>query len=166
MKKKQILLIIILSVITFVSVVYLAGLLYFRSHFLPGTKMNGVEVSFLNQQETQELLDLLPVKLLIKEKDREGKETISEELELFNGDGMVLQYMAQKADHYQNATLWFLSLFQEKQLPYLIVWNKSDLLNEVPDAKEHEIWVSATEGTNIWECNQYFLEVLLNQLAL
>ena len=52
MKKKQILLIIILSVITFVSVVYLAGLLYFRSHFLPGTKMNGVEVSFLNQEET------------------------------------------------------------------------------------------------------------------
>ncbi len=116
MKKKQILLIIILSVITFVSVVYLAGLLYFRSHFLPGTKMNGVEVSFLNQQETQELLDLLPVKLLIKEKDREGKETVSEELELFNGDGMDLQYLAQTADHYQNAALWFLSLFHEKQL--------------------------------------------------
>jgi [FeFe] hydrogenase H-cluster maturation GTPase HydF len=54
----------------------------------------------------------------------------------------------------QPADQQLLALFQEKQLPYLIVWNKSDLLNEVPDAKEHEIWVSATEGTNIWECKE------------
>lgn len=54
----------------------------------------------------------------------------------------------------QPADQQLLALFQEKKLPYLIVWNKSDLLNEVPAAKEHEIWVSATEGTNIWECKE------------
>ncbi len=116
MKKKQIPWIIVLSVIVFLAIFYLAGLLYFRTHFLPGTRMNGVEVSFLNQTETQKLLDLMPVRLMIDQKDREGKDTISEELELLNGDGMDLQYLAEKADHYQNVPLWFASLFNEKQL--------------------------------------------------
>lgn len=47
-----------------------------------------------------------------------------------------------------------LSLFREKNLPYLIVWNKSDLLNLVPQPNEHEIWVSAVNGTNIQECKE------------
>ena len=47
-----------------------------------------------------------------------------------------------------------LTLFQEKQLPYLIVWNKSDLLDSIPNASDHEIWVSAVKGSNIWECKE------------
>ena len=47
-----------------------------------------------------------------------------------------------------------LSLFREKELPYLIVWNKSDLLETVPAPTAHEIYVSATEKTNIWECKE------------
>ncbi len=47
-----------------------------------------------------------------------------------------------------------LSLFREKELPYLIVWNKSDLLSTVPTPGEHEIYVSATEQTNIWACKE------------
>ena len=44
-----------------------------------------------------------------------------------------------------------LAMFQAKQLPYLIVWNKSDLLSTIPSPSEHEIYVSATETENIWE---------------
>ena len=47
-----------------------------------------------------------------------------------------------------------LALFREKQLPYLIVWNKADLLETVPSPGEHEIYVSATEKTNIWACKE------------
>lgn len=47
-----------------------------------------------------------------------------------------------------------LALFHEKKLPYLIVWNKADLLETVPTPSEHEIYVSATEQTNIWECKE------------
>lgn len=47
-----------------------------------------------------------------------------------------------------------LSLFREKELPYLIVWNKLDLLSDVPTPGEHEIYVSATEQTNIWACKE------------
>ena len=38
------------------------------------------------------------------------------------------------------------SLFREKQLPYLIVWNKCDLLSVIPAAAGNEIYVSATQG--------------------
>ena len=47
-----------------------------------------------------------------------------------------------------------LDLFQAKQIPYLIVWNKCDLLNAVPEPEEHEIWVSAAEGHRIWELKE------------
>ncbi len=43
----------------------------------------------------------------------------------------------------------FLSLVNEKKIPYLIAHNKSDLLSAVPDGKDHEIWVSATEKQGI-----------------
>jgi lipoprotein-anchoring transpeptidase ErfK/SrfK len=116
MRKKKILPILFCSILMLFAVLYLAGLFYFRSHFLPNTKMNGIEVSFLNEKETGELLDLIPVKLTVKEKDREGKETISEELELISGQGMNLHYAMQKISHYQNPYLWFLSSFKEKRL--------------------------------------------------
>lgn len=42
-----------------------------------------------------------------------------------------------------------LSLFQERGLPHLIVWNKCDLLEALPAAGEGELYVSAKEGTNL-----------------
>ena len=58
------------------------------------------------------------------------------------------------AEGMQTADRQLIKLFQEKQLPFLIVWNKSDLMEEIPAAAEHEIWVSAKNGTNIWECKE------------
>ncbi len=40
-------------------------------------------------------------------------------------------------------------LFQEKQLPYLVVYNKSDLLEPCPRADENEMYVSALTGAGI-----------------
>ncbi len=43
-----------------------------------------------------------------------------------------------------------LALFQEKEIPYITVWNKQDLLEETPAAGEHDIWVSALHGKGIY----------------
>ena len=47
-----------------------------------------------------------------------------------------------------------IGLFQERQLPYVIAWNKADLLQEVPAASANEIYVSAEQNTNIWELKE------------
>ena len=40
------------------------------------------------------------------------------------------------------------------RIPYLIAWNKSDLLKEIPEAGEQEIYVSAQEQFQIWELKE------------
>ncbi len=44
--------------------------------------------------------------------------------------------------------------FEDKKIPYVIVWNKADLLPEVPAAGEKEIYVSAKDGSNIYELKE------------
>ncbi len=44
--------------------------------------------------------------------------------------------------------------FEDKKIPYVIVWNKADLLPEVPAAGEKEIYVSAKDGRNIYELKE------------
>lgn len=50
----------------------------------------------------------------------------------------------------QTADQELVELFQKKEIPYLVVYNKADLVQSVPEDGENEIWVSATEGTNIY----------------
>ena len=47
-----------------------------------------------------------------------------------------------------------LELFRAKGIPYLIAWNKSDLLKGIPEAGEQEIYVSAQEQFQIWELKE------------
>lgn len=47
-----------------------------------------------------------------------------------------------------------IAMFKRKEIPYIIAWNKSDLLAGLPEAKENEIYVSAAEGTNIYELKE------------
>lgn len=53
-----------------------------------------------------------------------------------------------------------ISIFKEKEIPYLIVKNKSDLLENVPVAKENEIYVSAVNKTAIHECKEMIGKML------
>lgn len=50
----------------------------------------------------------------------------------------------------QSTDLELLKLFEERDIPYLIAYNKCDKLNCVPSDTENEIYVSATQGTNIY----------------
>ena len=47
--------------------------------------------------------------------------------------------------------LELLDIFRAKNIPYLVVWNKSDLLSKIPIAKPEEIFVSATTKFQITE---------------
>ena len=54
----------------------------------------------------------------------------------------------------QTADQELVELFQKKEIPYLVVYNKADLVQSVPEDGENEIWVSATKGTNIYELKE------------
>lgn len=47
-----------------------------------------------------------------------------------------------------------LALFREKEIPYLVVYNKSDLITVVPAAEEQEIYVSALKKKAVCELKE------------
>lgn len=44
--------------------------------------------------------------------------------------------------------------FRKKGIPYIIAYNKSDQCEKTPLDRENEIWISAQEGTNIYELKE------------
>ncbi len=44
-----------------------------------------------------------------------------------------------------------ISLFESKKIPYIIAYNKIDLLGNIPDNKDNEIYISAVKDKNITE---------------
>lgn len=47
-----------------------------------------------------------------------------------------------------------ISIIKAKDIPYIIVHNKSDLLSEIPNGTDNTIWVSAEKGLNITELKE------------
>lgn len=47
-----------------------------------------------------------------------------------------------------------IAMFQTKELPYIVAFNKSDLLDQLPAASENEIYVSAAKNLNIYELKE------------
>ena len=45
-------------------------------------------------------------------------------------------------------------LFRDKEIPYIIVYNKSDLLEEIPASSGHTLYVSAMTGAGIFELKE------------
>lgn len=54
----------------------------------------------------------------------------------------------------QPADRELIGLFEARKIPYLIAWNKADLLGEVPAPGERELYVSAATGANIYELKE------------
>lgn len=51
-------------------------------------------------------------------------------------------------------------LFEERKIPYIIAYNKCDLIENLPEAESNEIYISAVKNTNIYE-----LKELISSLA-
>ena len=47
-----------------------------------------------------------------------------------------------------------IDFFKEKKIPYIVAYNKSDLLENVPEAEKNEIYVSAKNDRNIYELKE------------
>ena len=47
-----------------------------------------------------------------------------------------------------------IDFFKEKKIPYIVAYNKSDLLESVPEAEKNEIYVSAKNDRNIFELKE------------
>lgn len=47
-----------------------------------------------------------------------------------------------------------ITLFKDKNIPYVVAYNKSDLLDKKVNLKENEIYVSAKDKTNIYELKE------------
>ena len=56
-----------------------------------------------------------------------------------------------------------IKLVKEKNIPYVIVYNKIDLLSEIPAATENEIYVSALQKTNINELKELVAKISAGQ---
>ena len=71
---------------------------------------------------------------------------------LRQADVAVLVVDAQKG--LQKADNELVELFKQRRLPYVIVYNKADLLSEIPPETENEIYVSAKTGAGIHELKE------------
>jgi len=58
-----------------------------------------------------------------------------------------------------------ISQINEKNIPYILVYNKSDLLTEVPELQENAIWVSAKSGANINKLKEMIANMLQNSVT-
>lgn len=60
--------------------VYVGGIFFFKTHFLPGSKINGVDCSFKTEKQTQEYMreEVSVYTLAINERD-EGREKLEAE---------------------------------------------------------------------------------------
>ena len=108
-------------------------------------------------RKAMELLPIGPVLIIDTPGfDDEGslgeKRVLKTKQELNRTDVAVLVVDASEGMQFCDRQL--LDLFAVKQVPYLIVWNKSDLLDAVPEPTDQEIWVSAVQNTNIWELKE------------
>lgn len=108
-------------------------------------------------QKAMELLPLGPVMIIdtpgFDDVGELGEKRIQKTKQILNRtDIAVLVVDAQRGLAATDKQL--LALIQEKELPYLIIYNKSDLLESIPAEEEHSIYISALEKIGIQECKE------------
>ena len=108
-------------------------------------------------KKAMELLPLGPVVIIdtpgIDDEGELGEMRVKRAMQTLNlTDLAVLVVDAVKGLSDMDRTLT--ASFEAKKIPYLIAYNKSDLLDAVPEADANEIYVSAADGTNIHELRE------------
>lgn len=108
-------------------------------------------------KKAMELLPLGPVVIIdtpgIDDEGELGAMRVKRAVQALNyTDIAVLVVDAAKGIQPQDREL--IARFESKNIKYIVVYNKSDLLDSIPDAKANEIYVSAVNGTNINELKE------------
>lgn len=108
-------------------------------------------------KKAMELLPLGPVVIVdtpgVDDEGELGKMRVKKARQALNYcDIAVLVVDAQKGKQSNDNEL--ISLFEAKKIPYIIAYNKSDLLSDIKDTKNNEIYVSAEKNINIFELKE------------
>lgn len=108
-------------------------------------------------QKAMELLPMGPVVIIdtpgIDDEGELGEMRVARAKQILRkSDIAILVVDAQKG--LQTADRELFELFAKRKLPYLIVFNKADLLTQFPPETEHEIYVSAETGAGIHELKE------------
>lgn len=108
-------------------------------------------------QKAMELLPIGPVVIIdtpgIDDVGTLGEMRVKRALQVLDKtDIAILVVDAEKG--LQPADQELLKLFEEKKIPHINVYNKSDLLSAPPVLQEHEICVSAKDGIQIYELKE------------
>ena len=108
-------------------------------------------------QKAMELLPLGPVMIIdtpgFDDVGELGEKRIQKTKQILNRTDIAVLVVDAKKGFTATAKL-LLALIQEKELPYLIIYNKSDLLEKIPKEEEHSIYISALEKIGIQECKE------------
>ena len=107
--------------------------------------------------KAMELLPLGPVMIIdtpgFDDEGMLGELRIRKTRQVLNKTDIAI-LVADAAEGLRDCDRQLLALFAEKQIPHLVVFNKSDLLTKIPADTEKEIWVSALNGTKIFELKE------------
>ncbi len=105
-------------------------------------------------KKAMELLPLGPVVIIdtpgVDDEGELGKLRIKRAKQALNYTDIAV-LVADATKGLQSGDDELVSFFKAKNIPYIIAFNKADLLSEVPVSRENEIYVSALNGTNINE---------------
>lgn len=110
----RIMILIILVLVVAVAVLYLGISMYFKSHFLPGTSINGVDCSRKTVKEVKEQIQdkLMEYNLTVKERDDVSEEITSKMLEITYVDDNAVEELMENQDHFA----WITSMRGNKKL--------------------------------------------------
>lgn len=107
--------------------------------------------------KTMELLPLGPVMVIdtpgIDDEGELGKLRVKKSYQVLNKTDVALLVVDGTVGR-QPEDEMLIQRFQDKSIPYMVVYNKLDLMEQEPACKEDEIWVSAEQETNIWELKE------------
>lgn len=107
--------------------------------------------------KAMELLPLGPVVIIdtpgIDDEGELGEMRVKRAKQILNKtDVAVLVIDAVKGVQTQDREL--IDIFRSKNIAYVVAYNKSDLLENIPDSAENEIYISAAKGSNINELKE------------
>ena len=108
-------------------------------------------------QKAMELLPLGPVVIIdtpgIDDEGKLGEMRVMRAKQVLSKTDIAI-LTVDAARGMQDADRELCDLFSSRKNPYIVEFNKSDLLAEIPAAAENEIYVSAEHGTNIYELKE------------
>ena len=108
-------------------------------------------------QKAMELLPLGPVVIIdtpgIDDEGKLGEMRVMRAKQVLSKTDIAI-LTVDAARGMQDADRELCDFFSSRKIPYIVVFNKSDLLAEIPAAAENEIYVSAEHGTNIYELKE------------